>query len=190
MGKIFGLDLSENNGNLSVDDFRAMKDAGVSFLILRTGYQETEDSLFRTYYQNAVEAGITNIGAYHYSYAKDPAAAKVEGQVCAKIISDAGVSLSLPVFYDCEENRLHGQATECTAAFIEGLGGLNAGVYASYSWFAAGEIDYEKLGIPIWNAEYNVEDDIKGFMWQFTDNAQIPGIYDKGFDGDYIYTQD
>ena len=65
---------------------------------------------------------------------------------------------------------------------MQGIG-LNCGVYASYSWLCD-LIDWRSLGCSVWNAEWGGSDDIKGYMWQFTEKLYIGG---RQFDGKNAY---
>ena len=40
------------------------------------------------------------------------------------------------------------------------------------------------LGCAVWNAQWGDDDDIKGYMWQYTDSLNIGGRF---FDGNIIY---
>ena len=75
------------------------------------------------------------------------------------------------------------EMTEMCKAFIEGCAPLKCGVYASYSWFEE-YIDWKSLDCPVWNAQWSDEDDLKGYMWQYSDCAIIGGKY---FDANVIY---
>ena len=71
---------------------------------------------------------------------------------------------------------------EICRAFIDNLD-LDCGVYASYSWLTS-VIDWQSLGCSVWNAQWGNTDDIKGYMWQYTDSLTIGGRY---FDGNEYY---
>jgi lysozyme len=181
-----GIDVSENNGTV---DWQAVADAGIEFVMVRSSYGlHTQDEMFLDNVNGAHAAGL-KVGAYHYSYALTVDDAIQEAKSCREIIDNAGVALELPVFFDMEDadsyKANHGMPdniTEICKAFIDNIG-LDCGVYASYSWFE-NTIDWQSLNCPVWNAEYNYEDDFKGYMWQFTDSLEIGG---KNFDGNILY---
>lgn len=183
-----GIDVSENNGTV---DWQAIANAGIEFAMIRCSYGlQSTDGSFASNVAGAHAAGL-KVGAYHYSYALSVDDAIQEAANCKAVITSAGVALDLPVFFDMEDadgyKASHGMPdnqtiTAMCKTFIDNLG-LNAGVYASYSWLT-GIIDWQSLGCPIWNAQYNTEDDFKGYMWQYTDSLQIGG---KTFDGDILY---
>jgi len=184
-----GIDVSENNGYV---DFEAVKAAGCDFVMARVSYGKGhEDSCFRDNVERAHAAGL-EVGAYHYSYALTPTDARQEAIMCRNIIADSGVFLELPVFFDMEDadgyKENHGfnfdtwNVTAICREFLDNIT-LDCGVYASYSWLE-NYIDWEALGCAVWNAQWSDSDDIKGYMWQYTDKLEIGG---KIFDGDILY---
>ena len=184
-----GIDVSENNGWI---DWDTVKEAGYDFAIVRASYGRTHtDDDFRRNVEGAHAAGLI-CGAYHYGYGLSVAQAREEAQNCRRVIDEAGVLLELPVFYDMEDadgyKARRGFAfdphemTEMCRAFRETIG-LDCGIYASYSWLCD-YIDWQSLDCAIWNAQWGSEDDLKGYMWQYTDSAQIGG---KSFDANILY---
>lgn len=191
-----GVDVSEHNGFVDWDE---LKDAGIEFAIVRSSYGKSGvDDNFRKNVVGATMRGIS-CGAYHYGYALTPADAITEAENCRRVIDDAGVLLALPVFYDMEDadyykenNGFNFSKKTCTAicrAFMENIG-LNTGLYASYSWledYIDWQTLHKDLGIPVWNAQWGKYDDLKGFMWQYTEDLIIGG---KRFDGNIMYVAD
>lgn len=186
---IKGIDVSENNGYV---DWQSVADAGIEFAMVRTGFgRGDKDSRFDENVAGAHSVGL-KVGAYHYSYALNPERGKVEAEFCRKIIDDSGVGLELPVFFDMEDTDHYKQrngfnfsscnVTEICRQFITNLG-LDCGVYASYSWLCD-YIDWQSLGCAVWNAQWENSDDLKGYMWQYTDSLYIAG---KQFDGNILY---
>ncbi len=185
-----GIDVSEHNGLI---DWQAVKNAGIDFAVCRTGSGKSGlDKSFQRNVEGAHEAGLI-CGAYHYSYALTPADAIVEAHFCKRIIHEAGCLLELPVFFDMEDGDgyklRHGfpvsrkHITNICRAFLDAIKPLNCGVYASYSWLT-NYIDWQSLACPVWNAQWSRHDDLKGFMWQFTEKLNIGGKY---FDGNILY---
>jgi GH25 family lysozyme M1 (1,4-beta-N-acetylmuramidase) len=186
----YGIDVSENNGRV---DWNAVAQAGQKFAIVRSSYgRYAKDEDFLRNVDGAHDAGL-QCGAYHYSYALTPEQARQEAQNCKQVIDDAGVLLELPVFFDMEDadgyKRNHGfdfspeNVTAICRAFLNEIRPLDCGVYASLSWLE-NCIDWQGLGCAVWNAQWGREDDIKGYMWQYTDELIIGG---KAFDGDLLY---
>jgi GH25 family lysozyme M1 (1,4-beta-N-acetylmuramidase) len=185
-----GIDVSENNGNVN---WQAVADAGMKFAIVRSSYgRYAKDEDFIRNVNGAHDAGL-QCGAYHYSYALTPEQARQEARNCKQIIDEAGVLLELPVWFDMEDadcyKRKHGfdfsadNVTAICRAFLDEIKPLDCGVYASLHWLE-NYIDWQGLGCAVWNAQWSDRDDIKGYMWQFTDSLIIDG---KAFDGDLLY---
>jgi lysozyme len=184
-----GIDVSENNG---IIDWQAVADAGIEFVMVRSSYGlQSKDNMFAENVNAAHAAGL-KVGAYHYSYALSIADAIQEANNCRETIDSAGVLLELPVFFDMEDadgykqrNGFSFDVEEITSickSFIDNLG-LDCGVYASYSWLTD-KVDWQSLGCAVWNAQWGNTDDIKGYMWQYTDSLVIGGQY---FDGNEYY---
>ena len=183
-----GVDVSWHNKNV---DWAGLRSAGIEFAIVRTGAGLSIRDDFASTVGAAKKAGML-VGAYHYSYALTPSRAAQEAVYCRHIIDDAGYLLELPVFFDMEDadgyKDRHGfrfnrrNVTAICKAFLDTIG-LNAGVYASYNWLTDW-IDWQSLGCPVWNAQWGPRDDIKGYLWQFTDNLHIGGCV---FDGNILH---
>ena len=186
---IKGIDVSENNGAI---DWQTVAAAGIEFVIVRSSYGlRSKDAMF---VQNVAGAKAVDlkVGAYHYSYALSVQDAIKEAANCREAIADAGVLLEMPVFFDMEDadgykNRKSfafdpAEISAMCKAFIDNVG-LDCGVYASYSWLTD-YIDWRSLGCAVWNAQWSTNDDIKGYMWQYTDSLKIGGKY---FDGNIKY---
>ncbi len=182
-----GIDVSYHNENV---DWRAVKDAGFDFAIVRTGAGLSIQDDFKSTAYAAKEAGLL-VGAYHYSYALTPSRATQEAVFCRNIINDAGMLLELPVFFDMEDadgyKQRHGfdfskhNITAICKAFLDNI--EQSGVYSSYDWFEK-FIDWQKLGCPVWNAQWAKSDYLQGMMWQFTDKFRIG---DRLFDANILY---
>ena len=136
-----GVDVSFYNG---VVDWHALKNADIDFAICRTAYGKNGfDDTFQRNVNSARAAGL-KCGAYHYSYALNPADAIIETDFCKRIIHEAGVLLELPVFFDIEDDdgykARHGfnfskrNVTAICRAFLDTIKPLDCGVYESYSW--------------------------------------------------------
>lgn len=184
-----GIDVSDNNG---VVDWQAVKEAGIEFVIVACSYGKTgRHDRFLENVNGAHSVGL-EVGAYHYGYALTPEDALLEVENCRAAIEESGVFLELPVFYDIEDadhwKAEHGfdfspeNITAICKTFIENIG-LDCGVYASYSWLTD-YIDWQGIGCAVWNAQWSNSDDIKGYMWQYTNKLVIDG---KFFDGNIKY---
>lgn len=200
---IRGIDVSENNGYLDADFWKAVVEAGCKFAYIRCSWGNGhEDGEFRHNVQMAHEYGLL-VGAYHYDYSLTPDITATHARKCAAIIADSGVLLELPVFFDLEDAdgwkdrngydfSSHNATAQCRA-WIDNIG-LQTGVYASYGWLERavtdsngrgdGPIDWRALDCSVWNAEWGGTDDIRAFVWQDTDSLTIGG---RLVDGNWIY---
>ena len=196
-----GIDVSDNNGELNWSAIQKYNqnnpDRQIEFAIIASSYGSSgRHDRFLENVNGAHEIGL-KCGAFHYSYAISPEHPALEAANCKDAIDSAGVMLELPVFYDMEDTdhwkRDRGwlpQNNDVTAYcrdFINKLG-LNCGVYASYSWLE-NYIDWRSLGCSVWNAQWGNSDDLKGYMWQYTDSLYIPSFTanDKPVDADILY---
>lgn len=170
---VHGLDLSYHNGDV---DFKALKNNGVKYVILRAGYRGYGakgsiglDKNFKTYYDAAIKQGLA-VGVYFYSQSLTVAEAKEEASKTLGVIK--GLNITLPVYFDYEfsgdsDGRLDkawrnktvtkSSMTENTKAFCEAIkkAGFIPGIYASASFFCD-NIDHTKLedSYSIWVAHY------------------------------------
>ena len=187
-----GVDVSVFNENI---DWQALKAAGIDFAICRTGFGRTDaDETFAAQVDGAHKAGLI-CGAYHHSYALNPAAAAEEARFCKSIIERAGVMLELPVWVYVADSdgykKRNGfdfsraNVTAICRAFLDNIKPLNCGVYSNYSWLTD-FIDWQSLGCQVWNAQWGDQDSLHGKMWQFTDALTVGG---QTFNGNTLYDQ-
>lgn len=102
---ILGLDISKHNGEL---DWKAIKKAGIKFVIIRAGYgtSPNSDSRFHKNIQGAIDNNITILGIYWFSYAYTDNMAKAEARACIKTIGRYKKYINLPIFYDFEYDSI------------------------------------------------------------------------------------
>lgn len=174
-----GVDLSYANKGV---DYRLLKESGIEFAILRTGYgsdyPDQQDSLFEAHVAGCESAGIP-WGAYHYSYARDKQGGVDEARHCLRLL--AGRKPAYGVWFDMEnDSTLGGDLAGAAEGFCSAIeaAGLYAGVYANYNWFThyltASVFDrYDR-----WVAQYNsvCELDKPYGLWQFTDKFYVGGV--------------
>ncbi|WP_371374214.1 GH25 family lysozyme [Sporomusa aerivorans] len=186
---IKGIDVSKHNGMV---DWQTVAAAGIEFVIIRCSYGlQSRDEMFSRNAAEAKAAGL-KVGAYHYSYALSVADAIQEAANCREAIECIGQKLELPVFFDMEDADGYkerkgfafepAEITGMCKAFVDNIG-LDCGVYASYSWLTD-YIDWRSIGCAVWNAQWGRSDDIRGYMWQYTDSLEIGG---RLFDGNIKY---
>ena len=138
MGKIYGCDISEHNGNFDP--------SGHGFVIIRVGYGHfKKDYRFDQNVQKCIAKGIP-FGVYHYSYALNVAEAQSEARSVLKAIAPYKDKISCGVWMDMEDadywKEKHGLridhahvAPMCSAycKIIEDAG-YYTGIYCSKSW--------------------------------------------------------
>lgn len=207
-----GIDVSYHNGNL---DWSVIKNAGVEFAILRAAYRGygdegtlLKDSKFAEYIRGAQSYGIP-VGAYIYSQAITTKEAVQEANYILNIVKN--YSLDLPIVFDYEfspssegrtnlawaEGELNKtKMTDITLAFCNTIksAGYDVMVYANKT-FLNKNIDHEVIedaGYEIWLAHYTKSTDYTGDyrIWQYTSTGRIPGIADKVFDCNFMYSGD
>lgn len=205
-----GIDVSYHNGTL---DWSTIKAAGVDFAILRAAYRGygtegtlVRDAKFAEYMQGAMSQGIP-VGAYIYSQAITTAEAVQEANYILNIVR--GYSLDLPIVFDYEfagvkTGRLDSawssgklnksKMTDIALAFCDTIknAGYDAMVYANKT-FLSKNLDHEVIenaGYKIWLAHYTTNTNYTGDykIWQYTSSGKIPGIANKVFDCNFMYS--
>ena len=182
-----GVDISEMNG---IVDFKALKSAGISFVIIRCGYgndiSAQDDKRFNENVKKAETVGLP-WGCYLYSYATNTSMAKSEANHVLRLLN--GRKPLYGVWYDVEDkSQGNADLTTICRTFCEAIedAGLYCGIYSMVSWMNS------KLNSPTldvydkWVAQWANECDYgKPYgMWQFTDHLNVGG---KAFDGNWAY---
>ena len=186
MAKMIGIDVSEHNGKL---DWAAIKKAGISFAIVRTGYGTGyTDAYFKRNIEGALAQGI-HVGIYHFSYALNPAGAKKEAAFVLKLLQPYSAKITLPVFFDFEYDSVSYAKKQGVTlgkesfnshavAFCEAIraAGYTPGVYYNLD-YARNYVDKSRLGGYVqWYAQYAATASISGWdLWQYSSSYTIPG---------------
>ena len=182
-----GIDVSSWQGNI---DFTKVKNDGVEFVILRSGYGwYNEDDKFVDNVNKSKAAGLPIKGVYHFSYALNVEQAKIEARSCVEHVKKAGLDTDTIIFFDFEydtiryanDNGVKLTRTECNAhtkAFCEEVEslGYRAGVYYNIdyynNWFDHDLLDkYVK-----WLADWTGGADYKCDFHQYTSKGSVNGI--------------
>lgn len=183
---IMGIDVSKWNGSI---DWKAVKNSGVSFVIIRCGYRGSsagsliEDPKFKANIKGATDAGL-KVGVYFFSQAVNEVEAVEEASMVLSLIKN--YKISYPVFLDVEASggRADGISKSTRTAVIKAFcetiqnSGYTAGVYANKSWLTT-KIDTSQLSkYKIWLAQYASAPTYSGRydMWQYTSTGKINGI--------------
>ena len=191
-----GIDVSENNGWI---DWKAVKENGIEFAIIRLGYGRGHlDTLFYKNVNEALEAGL-KIGVYYYSYALNRLAAWEEASYMMHILESSGLTpgkLEMGIWFDMEDGDGYKErngmpsaqtiTTMCNEFIAEcNRHGYNCGIYASLDWLE--NRIYTNLlpeYAPIWCAQWAHSCDWPGAkMWQFTDRLKVGN---RWFDGNWL----
>jgi len=179
-----GLDISEFQ---VVTDFKAIKDAGIDFVILRIGfgpkldYSFVDDSRFEEYYKGAKEAGL-KIGAYYFSYATTVDEVDLEINYVLDKLKDKQIDLW--VSYDWENWKDFKNAkmsfTDLNKMAKKFVKEMNNHGYKGMNYGSKAYLDeiWNLTGIDTWLAHYNKETSYaKPFkIWQISDEGRVPGI--------------
>ena len=185
-----GIDVSTYQGNI---DWNAVKQSGVSFVIIRCGYRGytkgglIEDSKFHANASGAEAAGL-KVGVYFFSQAINEREAVEEASMAISMAQKH--KITYPIFIDSEyANGAHNgradglskaERTTVCRAFCETIrsAGYTPGVYASKSWYY-NNLDVGQLNnYKIWLAHYCSQTDYKGKyeIWQSSSKGRINGI--------------
>lgn len=181
--KFNGIDVSSWQGDI---DWEKVKNSGVEFAIIRTGYgrgaSNQVDTKFKQNIKGAKEAKI-KVGCYHYSYAESPEDAVNEAEFCLSILGGEG--LDLPVYYDIEDSSISSKhdkevRTQMCISFCSKIqqAGYRAGVYSNKNWFD-NYINYDELKnrYTLWLAHYGAQNpSLDCDIWQYSSTGKIDGI--------------
>jgi len=187
-----GIDISHHDGAV---DWKKMKEWGIEFVILRTGYRGyqtghlIQDKMFEKNIKEAIEAGL-DIGVYFFSQAITEEEAEEEARMVLRLIEPHKKHITLPVVFDPEsilkdEARTDGVPgevfTRTSIIFCEAVkkAGYKPMIYSNMIWEAF-FFNMEKLqDYEFWYADYEMypQTPYAFTMWQYTDTAEsVDGI--------------
>lgn len=171
MNKLFGIDISHWQGDLSVS--QARDERGVQFVIVKAAGADAgkyKDSKFEDYYAQCKSIGMP-VGTYYYGNAKSVAEAQAEADHFLSVI--AGKQFEYPVYYDVEGKMLENAKdtlTDIVIAFCEKCeqAGYFTGVYSSDSHFQSHVDDSQLQRFTHWVAKYSSNEPSTAHdMWQY-----------------------
>ncbi len=192
--------------DLTPINFKAMKDAGLDFVILRLAYGQKKDAAFEMNYRDAKAAGL-DVGCYYYTLATSTAQVEAETKTILGWLE--GKQFEYPIFFDLEDKTQEdlgkSTLTAMTNTFFNEM--LKNGYYPAIyigNHFIKGYADEDYLlnNFDIWYARYLskcngtkynfsssnypswAEDvskrtdwyDGPTTMWQFSDSVHIKGV--------------
>lgn len=199
----FGSDgaLSMNGGVLGIDvskyqteiDWKAVKNSGISFVIIRCGYRGystgvlVQDPMFKKHIEGAQAAGL-KVGVYFFSQAINEKEAVEEASMAIALAKK--YNITYPIFIDTEQvgggraDKIdNATRTAVCKAFCETVkgAGYTPGVYACKSWYES-KLSVSALGAyKIWLAQYATAPTYSGKydMWQYTESGKVSGVSGK-----------
>ena len=181
-----GVDVSHHSYNV---DFKALKAAGVDFVIIRVGYDKTLDTKFEEYYAAAREAGL-DIGVYFFTLAETKEEAKADADRVAAWLD--GKTFEYPIFYDVEDDPYYSgytpsefsqaQMMEIAHTFMTTMvdHGYYPGLYTNNNFLYNVFNNEKTLRLyDVWYARYTTPTDAlvteysgKYSMWQYAGNVE------------------
>ena len=181
-----GIDVSKWNGKI---DWEAVKNSGVSYVIIRCGYRGSsqgmliEDPRFAENIKGATKVGL-KVGVYFFTQAVDEVEAVYEASYVLDKIKN--YKISYPVFLDVEASGGRGDKidkatrTAVCKAFCQTIqnAGYTAGIYANKTWLTE-KIDASALNAyKIWLAQYAATPTYTGRydLWQYKSTGRVSGI--------------
>ena len=190
----FGVDVSAWQGDI---DFEKIKESGVSFVMIRVGYQEdikgklVLDKNFKRNIEEALKHDL-DVGIYLYSKASSIKEAYKQAEYVHKHIKN--YDIKLPVVFDWEMfssfNNMNISLTDLNSisnvfmSKIEGYGYKSA-LYGSKNYL---ENIWDQQKNLVWLAHYTDKTNYNGkyFMWQICNDGIIDGV-DGYIDIDILY---
>jgi len=183
---IHGIDISKYQGKI---DFSQVKEAGISFVWLRTITEDhSVDPMFEEYLAECIKHDF-HIMYYKYCYAKTHDEARREADLVINLIKDHKKF----IWYDMENKEVAALGKDTIEGIVLAFigecreAGLDAGIYCNKTWYDNYISDYLKDNFKFWIARYPIDDhgQIKESLkpawknvvaWQYTSKGCVPGI--------------
>lgn len=200
------IDVSSHNGEISVDDYRALARQGVGGVVVKL----TEDTWYNnpkapSQVRNAQIAGL-QVSTYHFSRYTTEEEARAEARFFIQAAQNLNLSKSTVMVNDFEDSKMLPNINRNTQAWVNEMrkhGYNNLMFYTSASWLDENNLGYRgpvstsQFGIEnFWVAQYpsstltatsakNMRYNAKTSAWQFTATANLlPGkhVFDHSVD--------
>lgn len=200
------IDVSSHNGEISVDDYRALARQGVGGVVVKL----TEDTWYNnpkapSQVRNAQIAGL-QVSTYHFSRYTTEEEARAEARFFIQAAQNLNLSKSTVMVNDFEDSKMLPNINRNTQAWVNEMrkhGYNNLMFYTSASWLDENNLGYRgpvstsQFGIEnFWVAQYpsstltatsakNMRYNAKTGAWQFTATANLlPGkhVFDHSVD--------
>lgn len=185
-GDKFGIDISKYQGSIN---FKLVKAAGISYVILRTITKDLEvDPRFQEYLQGCIDNCLP-YSYYKYNYAKTHDEARREADLTINLIKDHKAF----IWYDLEDKEIAALGSDAiegiTLAFAAECNeaGFEVGIYCNKTWYDNYISQFLKDRFKFWIARYSKEDNgtipeqlrpdyPNAVMWQYSSKGKVPGI--------------
>ena len=200
------IDVSSHNGEISVDDYRALARQGVGGVVVKL----TEDTWYNnpkapSQVRNAQIAGL-QVSTYHFSRYTTEEEARAEARFYVQAAQNLNLPKSTVMVNDFEDSKMLPNINRNTQAWVNEMrkhGYNNLMFYTSASWLDENNLSYRgpvstsQFGIEnFWVAQYpsstltatsaqNMRYNAKTGAWQFTATANLlPGkhVFDHSVD--------
>ena len=200
------IDVSSHNGEISVDDYRALARQGVGGVVVKL----TEDTWYNnpkapSQVRNAQTAGL-QVSTYHFSRYTTEEEARAEARFYIQAAQNLNLPKSTVMVNDFEDSKMLPNINRNTQAWVNEMrkhGYNNLMFYTSASWLDENNLGYRgpvstsQFGIEnFWVAQYpsstltatsakNMRYNAKTGAWQFTATANLlPGkhVFDHSVD--------
>ena len=200
------IDVSSHNGEISVDDYRALARQGVGGVVVKL----TEDTWYNnpkapSQVRNAQIAGL-QVSTYHFSRYTTEEEARAEARFYIQAAENLKLPKSTVMVNDFEDSKMLPNINRNTQAWVNEMrkyGYNNLMFYTSASWLDENNLGYRgpvstsQFGIEnFWVAQYpsstltatsakNMRYNVKTGAWQFTATANLlPGkhVFDHSVD--------
>ena len=173
-----GIDVSKHNGNI---DWEAVKNSGVSYVIIRCGYRGYSTGVL---VEDPKAAGL-KVGAYFFSQAVNEVEAVEEASMAIDLVK--GYGLNYPLFLDVEGSggRADGISRDTRTAVCRTFcqtvqnSGIQAGVYANKTWFTEKINTASLTSYKLWLAQYASAPTYTATrydLWQYSSKGKVSGI--------------
>lgn len=178
------IDVSIHNGAI---DWKKVKESGVKGAIIRCGYgrdmPKQDDANFKRNIEGALAQGL-KVGVYMYSYAQSEDSARSEAAHTLRLIEPYKEKITLPIYYDLEENNCAQYAKRNAEIFgdIIEKAGYWCGIYSSSYWWRTHLKGLDRF--TKWVADWGVNDGkphkkptfSNTDLWQYTSMGKVSGI--------------
>ena len=192
-----GIDVSKWQGDI---DFRKVKDAGATFVMIRVGSQQGVDGeyVLDPYFKQNIENALANdlkVGVYFYSYANSKKEARKQATWVLDQIKDYEITLPIAFDWECYnsfnqmELSLFG-LNEVAESFLEKVEdkGYDGMLYGSKNYLNS---IWKYHDYDVWLAHYTDQTDYDSHyvMWQLCQDGRIDGI-NTAVDINVLYKND